>query len=247
MLALLSFALLQLPDPAANSAARPVARMDYASKVAGWITDDKWATQHKEIVEAPNKDKADVVIIGDSISQSWGGPWRKVWAPGAAAWAAEMPKAARLNAAVTGDSTQHILWRLRNGAIKGAKPKVFLIMAGTNNLPHFSPEQVAGGVLEIVRECRAAAPEARVLVQGILPRGETPADPLRKQVEKTNELLSGLSDGRTVHFFDFGTLFLDKDGKPHSTRMAADKVHLTSEGYRIWARAIAPIVNDWTG
>jgi N-acetylglucosamine-6-sulfatase len=220
--------------------------MDFTSKAAGWITDDKWAMQHKEIVAIPNKDKAAVVIVGDSISQSWGGPGRKVWAPGDAAWASEMPRVPRLNTAVTGDSTQHILWRLRNGEIKGAKPKIFLVMAGTNNMPHFTPEQIAGGIVEIINELRTASPQSKILLQGILPRGDDAAAPLRKHVVKTNLLLSGLADGAAVHFFDFGPLFLDEDGRPHKTRMAVDKVHLTAEGYRVWARAIAPIINDWT-
>ena len=38
-----------------------------------------------------------------------------------------------MNLGIGGDRTQHVLWRLDNGNIDGIKPKLAVLMIGTNN------------------------------------------------------------------------------------------------------------------
>ena len=55
--------------------------------------------------------------------------------------------------AISAEHTEHVLYRLLNGNIEGIKPKVAMILIGTNNLghePHEKPEWAAAGVRKVV-------------------------------------------------------------------------------------------------
>ena len=49
------------------------------------------------------------------------------------------------NFAVAGDTTQGLLWGLQNGEGQGHKPKVVMLMIGTNSAGSSSGEEIAEG------------------------------------------------------------------------------------------------------
>ena len=64
--------------------------------------------------------------MGDSITDFWrnrgSNVWNKYYAPRHAA-----------NFGISGDRTQHVLWRMDHGELDGIHPKVVVLMIGTNN------------------------------------------------------------------------------------------------------------------
>ena len=71
--------------------------------------------------------------------------------------------------AISGDQTQHVLYRLRNGEAP-AKGAIFVLLIGTNNLGNgHLPGEAADGVLAVVEELAALG---KVVVLAILPRGD---------------------------------------------------------------------------
>ncbi|MBI4327829.1 MAG: hypothetical protein HY674_21575 [Chloroflexi bacterium] len=206
----------------AHSAIEPVPRSDQ-----GWK--DRQESLNKRAAEAG--EKAQVIFIGDSITHGWEGGGREVWTRYYAQRNA-------VNLGIGGDRTQHVLWRLDHGNLNGLKPKAAVVMIGTNNSngEDNSPDQIVEGVAAIVKKLREKLPEAKVLLLAIFPRSEN-FSAQRGKLAMINQVLHKLADGQNVFWVDFGHEFLNLDGTiPHE--LMPDYLHLSPQGYEIWAEAI---------
>src|SRR6266516_5106890 len=206
----------------AHSAVEPVSRGDQ-----GWK--DRQDLLNKRAAEAG--EKAQVIFIGDSITQGWEGEGKEVWAKYYAHRNA-------VNLGIGGDRTQHVLWRLDNGNLNGLKPKAAVLMIGTNNSngEDNTVDQIADGVTAIVRKLREKLPQTKVLLLAIFPRGENPS-PQRGKVLQATQILQKLADNHNVYWIDFGYQFVNSDGTIPRELMP-DYLHLSPKGYEIWAEAI---------
>jgi N-acetylglucosamine-6-sulfatase len=199
--------------------------------------------RHAQFNAISQKGEAELVFLGDSITQGWEGAGRPVWEQ---RWAPL--KAA--NFGIGGDRTEHVLWRLENGNFDGLKPKVIVLMIGTNNTGHQKPggyqctaEQTASGVKAILDKLKVKCPGAKILLLGIFPRGADSNDAFRKQNVETNELIKTYADDKKVFFMDIGPNFLQPDGTL-TTEIMPDRLHLSARGYEIWADAIEGKVKE---
>ena len=209
-----------------------------------------WVKRHESFNEISKKGEAQLVFLGDSITQGWEGNgkevWAKTWAPYKAA-----------NFGIGGDRTEHVIWRLQNGNFDGLNPKLIVLMIGTNNTGHqgrpakehgdvvytSSAEQTAEGVKMILDILGKKMPQTKVLLLGIFPRGATKDDPMRKQNAATNNLISGFADGKRISYMDIGSTFLQPDGTLPKEIMP-DLLHLNARGYQMWADAIEGKVKE---
>ena len=194
--------------------------------------------RHESFNEISKKGEAQLVFLGDSITQGWEGAgkeaWTKTWEPLKAA-----------NFGIGGDRTEHVLWRLENGNYDGLKPKLTVLMIGTNNTGHRKDPAVdtAAGVKAIVEKLRAKQPQMKVLILGVFPRGEKADDALRVRTNEINLLLPKLEDKHNVFFLDIGKTFLQPDGSL-SKEIMPDFLHLSPKGYDLWTAAIQPKVQE---
>ncbi len=179
--------------------------------------------------------EVDLLFLGDSITQGWEGA-------GKDAWERHFGTLRPMNAGIGGDRTQHVLWRLENGNVKGITPKVAIVMIGTNNSGTDTADQIAAGIKAIVTSLRHKLPGTKILLLAIFPRGETPADPKRKVNAAANDLIKPLDDGKHVFYLDIGPQFLTPDGTLEKQIMP-DRLHLSPAGYEIWATAIRPKID----
>ena len=101
------------------------------------------------------------------------------------------------------------------------------------------PEEVAAGVHEILAILEQQAPETKVLLLGVFPRGKDAFDQLRLNNVAINQRIRRFGDGQRVFYVDIGNVFLEDDGTLSETVMP-DLLHLSPEGYGRWAAAIAP-------
>lgn len=174
-------------------------------------------------------------MIGDSITQGWEGKGaREVWQK-------YYGNRHAVNLGIGGDQTQHVLWRLEHGNADGIHPKLAVLMIGTNNAGSNTPEQIAAGVKAIVEKLRSSLPTTKVLVLAIFPRGTNSQNPSRKVNEGANEIISKLADNQNVFYLDIGKKFLKEDGTLTKDIMP-DLLHLSPQGYEIWASSIEPTV-----
>jgi lysophospholipase L1-like esterase len=188
-----------------------------------------WKDRHQAINQRVQEGNVDLLFIGDSITQGWAGA-------GKSAWEAHFGKLNAVNLGFNGDRTQHVLWRLDNGNINGIHPKAAVLMIGTNNVFANTAEESGAGIAAIVHKLREKLPETKILVLAIFPRGDTPHD-LRSKNAKASEIASKLADNKQIFYMDIGDKFLAPDGVI-SKQIMPDFLHLSPQGYEIWARAI---------
>ena len=214
MTALVALALLQ------HSAVTPVPRSE------PW-----WQARHRACVEQTRAAKFDVAFIGDSITHGWEGA-------GKAAWDEQFAPLRSANFGFSGDRTEHVLWRLANGEIVGAKPKVVVLMIGTNNLGANTPQETADGVVEIVNTLLART-NAKILLLGMFPRAVNADQGPRLAAAEATRLYWDRCNHARVTRLDIGAHFVRSDGSLR-TLLMPDALHLNSNGYGIWAKAMLP-------
>ena len=187
---------------------------------------------HERFVKIAQEGTAQLVFLGDSITAGWGGK-KEIWDK---AFGAYKPA----NFGIGGDRTQHVLWRITHGELDGIKPKAVVLMIGTNNSGSDPAEGIAKGVTAIVETIRAKQPQAKILLLAVFPRGEKASpNPGREKLAKVNEIIAKLHDGQNIHFLDIGAKFLQPDGSL-TKEIMPDFLHLSAQGYQIWADAISP-------
>ena len=215
----------------AHSAIDPIPREDQ-----GWKA--RHSSFNKRVGEVGKK--AQLVFIGDSITQGWEGQGKEVWAENYAKYDA-------VNLGIGGDRTQHVLWRLENGNLEGLSPKAAVLMIGTNNSNNEdnTAEQIAEGVRAIVKKLRTSLPTTKILLVSIFPRGENP-NPQRGKILQANQIIQKLVDGENVIWVDFGHQYLNDQGQIPREIMP-DYLHLSKQGYQMWADALAKPLSNILG
>ncbi len=202
--------------------------------------DAGWVKRHEGFNEEAKKGNIDLVFIGDSITDGWRGA-------GKAAWEKYYTPRKALNLGIGGDRTQHVLWRLQNGNLDGIKPKLAVIMIGTNNSngKDNTSEEIADGIKAIISTIRTKTPDTKILLLAIFPRGAGPS-PQREKNAQASELASKVADDKMVFYIDFGKKFLTEDGTL-SKEVMPDLLHLNAKSYETWAEAIEPKVKELLG
>jgi len=198
------------------------------------VSKPEWMKRHDGFKAEAAKGECDLLFLGDSITDGWRGQ-KAIFD---AAFGAYKP----LNFGISGDRTQHVLWRIQNGEMEGIKPKVVVLMIGTNNIGQAKdpekPESAVAGIKAIVEDIHKKSAATRVLLLGVFPRDEKPDHPRRAMVKEINTAIAKLDDGgKTVQFLDIGEKFLEPDGTI-SKEIMKDFLHLTVKGYQLWADAL---------
>lgn len=178
-----------------------------------------------------------LVFEGDSITDGWRGGGKQVFNE-------YYKKYNTFNTGISGDRTEHLLYRLDEGEIDGLHPKAVMLMIGTNNLgARQSVRDTIAGVTCVVKTIHEKVPEAKILLLGIFPRGDKPDDHFRGEIKQVNEALSKLNGQDNVTYLDIGEKFLQPDGTLPPDIMP-DYLHPNAKGYKIWAEAVQPTLDE---
>jgi len=225
------------------TAARATPRMD------PW-----WLPRHEGLVEEAagvNGGVGDkpfrVAFVGDSITEAWRGA-------GKAAWDRVIAPLGAVNLGISGDRTQHLLWRLNHGLVEAlagrsgkSDAQVVAMLIGTNNSngEDHTAEEIGAGLRANIEAIRRGLPKAKILLHAIFPRGEGPSAQREKNA-KASRIAAELADGDAVQLIDLGSKFVDGQGKLDREAMP-DLLHLSPTGYERWASAIGPVLARMAG
>ena len=213
-----------LPPPAPRVTAWPVKRFE---------------TINEEVRDTPYR----VLFLGNSLTERFPHDAPLVWRE-------HMQPRGVLNAGVSGDRTENLLWRLRNGNLEGKPPALIVMLIGTNDLAHDgpprSPELAAEGIRANLLYLRRRLPKTRILLLGLLPRGASPDSELRRKTVAVNRLISGCADGRFVFYAYLGGALLDAQGRL-TAEISPDRLHFSETGYAKLAPLLDALIDNLAG
>lgn len=210
-------------------------------------SDQNSQTAHTQLLQKAAKGGIDVYFEGDSITRRWGCS-DSAWQPMLANWTSNFFGWNAADFGWGGDTTQNILWRLKNGELDRVNPKVIVVLAGTNNLGGKVDEakiaDISNGIKAIVDVCKQKAPKATIVLTAIFPRNDNMG--LLTAIAGINRRIAGLADGNRVRFLNVNEQLADKNGKLFQG-MTVDNLHPSVKGYQVWADGLRPILTDLLG
>ena len=213
---------------------------------AGHWGGTSWLDTHAKLVDfvKANQGPVDILLVGDSITQQWGSQLDQgVFND---AWNKHFADYKTINIGIGGDKTQNVLWRLDHGGVDGLKPQLIVLMIGNNNM-FFTAETgiqpVAIGVQACVANLRRKFPKADIIVTKILPC-HAPGNKFYEDIKLTNAALDPLKfeNDPKVQMLDLTSDFIEADGTLKQTLFRADRIHLSLDGYAVYATKLkAPV------
>jgi beta-glucosidase len=223
------------------SAQIPLTKVDASAAIPKRANANFYAA-HAEFLKR-SKEPMDLLFIGDSITAGW--------SKAPAIWSKYYGQWKPANFGIGGDQTHHVIWRIEDGELDGVKPKVAVLMLGTNNTGAHNAEEIVAANTKIVRMIQQKIPGVKVLMLAIFPRGPRVAgngvpDTWEKRMEIINAAnveLAKLDDGNSVRFLNINEKFLGADGKIPADVMP-DQLHPNEKGYQIWADAMHPLLTE---
>ena len=206
-----------------------------------------WNKRHEKILEQVEKNKYDIVFIGDSITHFWEGDSGADY--GSAVWKKYYGNRKVLNLGYGFDRTQNVLWRLDNGELSNQMPKIIITNIGTNQFsktekyPPDTPEDAAAGIIAVAEKLRKMFPATFLIFMSVFPRGEESSSPYRELIASTNAIVKAhLEREKNTEVIDLTSAFLLPDGSIRKECFRPDMTHLAIPGYEIWGAAVEPLI-----
>lgn len=179
-------------------------------------------------VAAFNGRDADILFVGDSITENW----RK---DGKDVWDANFANRNALDFGISGDQTQHVLWRLDNYPVQRLHPKVAVVLIGTNNTHNTAPE-IAAGVKAVLTKLQTMYPGIRIILVSIMPNARA-----NELMTAADAILKTFADDRTIYYLDLVPLMTPVGDNWKGLR--SDHLHPDASGYQLWTDAMLPLLN----
>lgn len=270
-------AFVLVKSPGEERAAIATPRTAWSSKSANQSR--MWFDFQQQLVSEASMytpgESSRLVLVGDSITEAWRGT-----AYGRSCARCEGVPAVLnqtlahlwprlpLVLAISGDQTQHVLWRLANGEVSTAmatdRRLLVSLMIGTNNLGRgHLPDETHKGILAVARWLLQST-AARLLVNALLPRGDghdvlpalcpprcakggkpftsfmPPINKVNAQLEDSVARLDKEFPGR-VGFVNCGSFFdrWSTDGEEVPLELMPDRLHPNAAGHRLMAPCLS--------
>jgi lysophospholipase L1-like esterase len=196
-----------------------------AIRVPAWMNDNRkafWLERERK--------QGSIVFVGDSLIGGWTTMGRD-WSGLAVA-----------NRGIGGETTRGLLFRFQEDVLD-LHPKAVVILTGTNDLSAQQDiRQTRANLVEILEKATRAAPDMPIVLCTVPPRAnpQSPIEP--KQLIQLNLTIAALAQGRrNTAVLDLYALLANADGAPQPEYFAADRLHLSTAGYRRFRDALLPV------
>lgn len=162
-----------------------------------------------------------LLFIGDSLIEFFN-------------WQGRFPDKEVLNYGIAGETAEGLLARLPNIIDRVQTPDLVMIMTGINNVAMedygflFTYEK-------IITRLREKYTQTTIVMVSLLP---VDLFFLGDAVPRVNGKLKDIAQNNASLYLDLYPLFLDENSRAVTSYFEADGVHLSANGYEVWARAL---------
>jgi lysophospholipase L1-like esterase len=172
-----------------------------------------------------------IIFIGDSLTEYF--DWQK-----------RFPSHKITNLGIAGEPIEGLLDRLDRIRSLIGNPDLIFIMTGINNIA-MEQYDIAGDYKEIVSKLSSWFKTTKIVVQSVLPvRLEWINNNVIKDI---NRHLKQIAGEFSAEYLDVYGLFVDSQGIPKRENLLDDGVHLSEEGYRVWADTVDTFLKAMEG
>lgn len=193
----------------------------------------------------------DIVFLGNSLTE--GGKW-ETYFPEVEAKLQKKGAGIR-NRGIVGDTFGGIDARLDQ--ILPGHPKTIFFLTGANDVSHnLTADSIANGIINVVRRIKRESPKTKIYLQSLLPINESfkryrLLNGKTAMFSEINAKLEKMAKEEKVTFINLyplllangpADLALPADQQVLKPELTRDGLHITQEGYKIWADAIRKYV-----
>jgi lysophospholipase L1-like esterase len=154
-------------------------------------------------------------------------------------WGRLLPGHTAVNLGRAGETTSGLLGRLDRAVRDNPDADAVAVMSGTNDLLA-GDDAFLHEYRSVARRLRRAYPRAPILLHGLLPISADWIEP--GAIAAANEGIARIGAETGVSYIDLTGRFVDRAGRLRTELYDADGVHLSGEGYRVWAAALEELL-----
>lgn len=218
-----------------------------------------------ELIQNERPEQVQLVMIGDSITHNYSinVPPNQAFEP---IWKKYFTPLHALNYGISGNTTEDVMDRIDSGILDHVRPKVAVIMIGTNDTgTGRSVEETLLGIKRVTAKVQSKLPATRILLLGILPNdirdwhvegAKDPAGKWKKDQQINAELAAFYKRNQNITFLNLEKKFLTRDGQinedlfydPKEVNFLGRKcgpLHPDTQGQRIMAEAVISTITPW--
>jgi lysophospholipase L1-like esterase len=176
--------------------------------------------------ERDEREALDLLFLGHSLIEFYD-------------WQNRFPEHRVINLGVAGETVEGLLARIDMVCAAHQTADFVFLMTGLNNIA-MEDLDFTVSYRRIIAELRTAYPAARLCMHTILPvRLEFIANETIRQVNRT---LRDLAAETGAEFIDLYDHFVDARGEAVASFFCEDGVHLSADGYQVWAGFLARVI-----
>lgn len=193
----------------------------------------EWRQRHRDVLARNKSNPPRSVIIGNSITNFWGGLPEGYVTNGPKTWKKYMEPAGFGNLGFGWDRIENALWRVYHDELDGYEADQVVLMIGTNNYTLDSDRDIVEGIRNLIHAVRVRQPKARIKVVGILPRRDA-----ETWVAAINPQIEAMAAEESCEYVNPGVNMLLKNGKIDES-LFTDGLHPNDKGY---SRIVSDII-----
>jgi len=153
-------------------------------------------------------------------------------------WQNRFPGDQVYNFGSAGETAEGLLSRLPHIINRISSPGLVMAMTGTNNIA-MEDYGFLATYEKIITLLQKSYGQAAIVMCSLLP---IELFFLGDAVPRVNRRLKDIARDRNILYLDLYPLYLGEDSRAITAYYAADGVHLSEEGYEVWARALEEYV-----
>jgi len=201
----------------------------------------EWAERHEAVVKMNRTTNPEILMIGNSIINFWGGEPAGYHHSGIKAWNNLFGKRHVTNMGFGWDRIENVFWRIYHGELDGCHPKHICLLIGTNNLEKNTNDEIVSGIIGLVNLIREEQPQAYLHVLSVFPRQGQES----RIVELNSLLQTKLITNDKVDLIDLTPQLILKDGTGKiDNSLFTDGLHPNETGYGRIAKVLKPIFRE---